>query len=435
MRVRADGRPSDIHDARRGMDIHNNLRGGRRVEMERRDGSHLYYERGRPGYIGHEYRYGGHVYDHRSYYYNGRVYDRFYNRYEYRPGVFFDVYAPARYYGPGFYGWAYNPWAAPIAYEWGFANAAWYGYYPGYFTPYPVYASSSLWLTDYLIAQSLQASYAAAQAANAQAQMAGMAPLAEDTKQMIADEVARQLNAEYHAAADPGLQSDPAKGSIGPMIADGQPHVFLAGKEVDVVDVAGQECAITDGDVVKLIPQSIDSNGTATVQVMSSKGGVECRPQATVTISLTDLQDMQNHLRETVDQGLGELQAKQGTSGLPRAPVSALAPPAPTEMAKSAPPPDDSVKTELTAQDKEADAAVKEVAADTGGVGGPSDSPAPAAAAAAPAVDEDITGKTIAQVVALKGQPTSKTTAGTKTIYTYPTGKVIFQNGKVVDIE
>jgi hypothetical protein len=32
---------------------------------------------------------------------------------------------------------------------------------------------------------------------------------------------------------------------------------------------------------------------------------------------LTDLQEMQNHMRETIDQGLQDLQAKQGKGGLP----------------------------------------------------------------------------------------------------------------------
>ena len=75
---------------------------------------------------------------------------------------------PPRYYPVGFYGRAYNPWAAPIAYSWGWGAAPWYGFYGAYFTPYPVYPSAAFWLTDYLIATSLQAVYAA-QAADAQA--------------------------------------------------------------------------------------------------------------------------------------------------------------------------------------------------------------------------------------------------------------------------
>ena len=48
----------------------------------------------------------------------------------------------------------------------------------------------------------------------------------------------------------------------------------------------------------------------------------------TVSVTMADLQDMQNHMRETIDQGMGELQAKQGKGGLPALPPSANVPPA-----------------------------------------------------------------------------------------------------------
>src|SRR6202012_4508386 len=121
--------------------------------------------------------------------------------------------------------WAYNPWAAPVAYSWGWGGAPWYGAYGYYFNPYPVYASAALWMTDYVISQNLQAAYAAqaqananaAAAANAQAMgdYAGGGQQAENAgggdsggpaltpavKQAIADEVRAQLEAEKAAAA------------------------------------------------------------------------------------------------------------------------------------------------------------------------------------------------------------------------------------------
>ena len=106
-----------------------------------------------------------------------RAYDRFYARYPYH-GVYVEMYSPAFYYPPAFYGWAYNPWAVPIAYPvaaWGWGGAPWYGFYGAYFTPYPVYASASLWLTDYLISTTLAAAYQAnvdCRSAQAQAQLA-----------------------------------------------------------------------------------------------------------------------------------------------------------------------------------------------------------------------------------------------------------------------
>jgi hypothetical protein len=380
--MRANGHPADIHRA--GMDIHHNLGGGRRVEMERADHSRLYYERGRPGYIAHSYAFHGHEYDRRSYYYNGRAYDRFYNHYEYRPGVYLDVYAPARYYGVGFYGWAYNPWAVAVPYAWGFTAAPWYGYYGAYFTPYPVYAAPALWLTDYLISASLAAAYEAHVAAQAQAEVAGTAPpapLTPETKQMIADEVKRQVALENAEAQANGSQqeADAKSSSIARILSDGQPHVFVPGKEFDLTAASGQECAVTDGDVLQLkAPPAADATA-ADLVVLSSKGGVECPRLTTVSVPIEDLQDMQNHMRETIDMGLQELQAKQGKGGLPAAPPSATAPPVAALVAQGAPPPDPAGAQDLAKQAQESEKAEQEVlqsaAAPTGAANGAAPAP------------------------------------------------------------
>ena len=47
----------------------------------------------------------------------------------------------------------------------GWGAAPWYGYYGAYFRPYPVYPSAAYWLTDYMVAASLQEAYAAGVAA------------------------------------------------------------------------------------------------------------------------------------------------------------------------------------------------------------------------------------------------------------------------------
>ena len=62
------------------------------------------------------------------------------------------------------------------------------------------------------------------------------------------------------------------------------------------------------------------SNGAvANVVVLASKGQ-DCPKGATVTVQLQDLQEMQNHMRETIDQGLQTLQSRQGQGGLPPLP-------------------------------------------------------------------------------------------------------------------
>lgn len=121
-------------------------------------------KRGRPGFVERPYGFHGHDFAQRTYFYHGREYSRFYHGYGYR-GMYLNVYAPGIYYRPAFYGWAYNPWMAPIAFGWGWGASPWYGYYGYYFQPYPVYPSAAYWLTDYMVSNDLQTAYAAHQEA------------------------------------------------------------------------------------------------------------------------------------------------------------------------------------------------------------------------------------------------------------------------------
>src|ERR1035438_2196402 len=80
--------------------------------------------------------------------------------------------------------------------------------------------------------------------------------------------------------------------------------------------------------------------------VLANKGN-DCPKGSTVTVGLADLQEMQNHMRATIDQGLGELHSKQGKGGLPALPAAAAKPPVATEFAAIAPPPDPNDEAEL----------------------------------------------------------------------------------------
>jgi hypothetical protein len=139
-----------VRVAARGIDIQHNLTGNRRVVAERADHSRIIAERGGRGYVQRPYFYRGREYAHRTYYVRGRAFDRFYVRYPYR-GAYLEMYTSAAYYLPAFYGWAYNPWVAPVPYAWGWSAYPWYRYYGYYMFPYPMYAGPSFWLTDYLI--------------------------------------------------------------------------------------------------------------------------------------------------------------------------------------------------------------------------------------------------------------------------------------------
>jgi hypothetical protein len=104
--------------------------------------------------------------------------------------------------------------------------------------------------------------------------------------------------------------------------------VFVVGTALDVVDASQTECTLSDGDVLGLQAAPPADATTVDLVVLASKGGPECQKRATVSVSLDDLQEMQNHMRTMIDQGLQELQAKQGKGGLQVAPASAQLRPA-----------------------------------------------------------------------------------------------------------
>jgi hypothetical protein len=410
------------------------VNGRRSVYAERPDGSRVFAERGRPGYIQRPYNFHGHDFARRSYYYHGRAYERFYRPYGYN-GVSFDVYAPRYYYGPGFYGWAYNPWYQPVAYGWGWGGAAWVGYYGFYFAPAPVYPSAAFWLTDYMISQDLAANYQAAQdagAVGAAQPSGGGTELTPEVKRQIADEVKYQIATENQEAQQNGQNQDPnlQKSSIAQLLTDGQTHTFVTGGDLDVVDSSGSECALSGGDVLELtVPPAPDAQA-ADLVVLASKGGQECGKSDTVTVAYADLQEMQNHMRETIDQGMQELQSKQGTDGLPAAPASARGAPVETAFAQQAPSPDPNGAAEVSQQLQQGDAAEQDVTAGAQQEGGIPGSPS---AQAAPVTISK--GQSIDQVTSALGQPVTVVDLGAKKIYQYRDMKIVFNNGKVTDVE
>jgi hypothetical protein len=411
VRMRPGGRPADIRTAH-GMEIHHGLAGGRRVEVMHGD-RRIVAEHGGRGFVERPYHYGGHEYAHRTYYYNGRAYDRFYARGYYR-GVYVNVYSPVAYYRPAFYGWAYNPWAVPIAFSWGFAVNPWYGFYGPYFAPYPVYPSASFWLTDYLVSQSLAAAYEARAQEAAAAQIAAADAMSRQTKDLIAAEVQRQIALENSEAAR-NAALDPAS--------------------------SGNECAVSQGDALQLVGPPPPDATAANLIVLSSKGGVECRRGATVSVAFADLQDMQNHMRETIDQGMGELQAKQSQGGLPALPPSANAPPVKAGFAAApdAPGPDPTAATEIAQQSTLADTEEKQTLAEIPAPTAPADAAptGPVAAPANPAV-QTVTvalGQTEQEVTTNMGAPSRIVDLGPKKIYVYKDLKVTFKGGKVSDVQ
>lgn len=323
------------------------------------------------------------------------------------------VYTPMRYYQPAFYSYVYNPWARPIYYDWGWSGRPWYGYYGGYFMPYPSYASPTLWLTDYLIGSVLEAAYEA-RAESAGFASGGQVGITPDVKQAVADEVRRQLDLERSE----GPSQNAAYGDALPMFADNARHVFVVSDALEVSS-SGGECLITAGDVLQLYGAPPPTAVTADVVVLASKA-MDCRRGSIASVPIQELQEMQNNMRATIDQGLADFQAGHGKSGLPALPPSAAG----TVNASFAPSvtPDANVATELTQVAQDADRSEQDVVnqMNTPGSNGP------------------VTialGQTIEEVAAVLGPPEKVVDLGAKKIYVYKDMKITFADGRVSDVQ
>src|SRR5262249_917858 len=150
---------------------------------------------------------------------------------------------------------------------------------------------------------------------------------------------------------------------------------------------------------------------------------------------LQDVLDMQNHMRETLDKGLGELQFRQGQGGLPAMPADARALPVDAPFASAAPPPDPNVAAGLNQEAQQADQAKRVVISDAwaGGSGAaPDGAQNPGDPSGPPTIS---LGQSIDDVTAILGKPKQVVNLGEKRIYVYPDIKIYFTGGKVSDVQ
>jgi hypothetical protein len=388
---RKDGHVRSIQ-TKNGMRVNHGVHGGRRVEGMH-NGRRVVAMGRHGGYSQRAYyNHGGRAYVQRTYYVGGTRYAYAYHSYYYG-GYPYYGYAPAYYYGPAYYGWAYNPWPAPVYYNWGWAGQPWYGYYGPYWNPYPSYPTAAFWLTDYLIAANLRAAYEASAAAesgelvppaiqNASSEeiaalwstdpliaakleatygpfMLGAAAgkgsgtqMSPEVKQALADQMKQEIAAEQ-AAAKGGQKESKGDDEV-PAALDPKTRFFVVSSDLDATTSEGEECSLSSGDVIERTSTEADDDHMVDATVKSSKKD-DCAIGASVGVETGDLQEMHNHLRETMDQGLKTLAEKQGKDGIPKAPdtkTQAGEVPAPTA--------DDSVENDLKQTNKEADQAEAE---------------------------------------------------------------------------
>ena len=443
-----NGRPTMVKNAT--TTIHRPA-GGTRVVVAQRGNRTVVVRGAGRGYVEHSIRVRGQSFAVRTHYVRGVAYASAYRHIGFG-GMSYGFYAPMRYYPVGFYGWALDPWASPLDYPWGWRNAAWYGYYGSYFQPFPVYGRPSLWLTDYLIANTLQAAFQARDEARAAAQQArdmadnygdalpASEPMSDEVKEMIAQEVDRQLAEARIEAQQPQRVSDAPP----PAFTDGGSHLFLANDSVEVENAStGETCVIGEGDAIQLNGLVPSDGGPATVMVRASKGS-NCPVNTSILVPVSELVEMHNSMRETIEQGLATLHNNQD-SNLPRLPNYAQGAPVATTFSSAIQKEtDQNVGQLLQEEARQADQMEASVMADYGSADpGIVSRPYPEQPQA-PAVDTREAGlmasiqngQTEAQVIAILGQPlNSSFQGGLKKLYQYRSGSITFVDGEVNSVE
>jgi hypothetical protein len=402
--------------------------GPRRVEMVRPGGRVVVATAPGHGYVQRPIVVNNVTIVKRTYIYGGRpaavIYrPRIYN------GVNLYVYTPVRYYRPAFYVYAYRPWPRPIPYAWGWSVSPWYGYYGGYFRPYPVYASPSLWLTDYLLAATLENAYQERMAANSMpannyAPSGGQSvPLSPEVKDQIAEEVRRQIDMEKSEQMAGG-----GNGQANTVLSDNVPHVFVANASYAYNSNSG-ECSITEGDVLQMNGAPPLNVGTANLMVLASRGQ-DCPKGATVQVPLQDIQEWNNAMRATIDRGLGDLQAKQGQEGIPVPPAGSTGT-IDTQWASQAHP-DADAPGDVTGTLQESDRAEQQAVNQAQPMSAYQPTTPTAPASNTPTL---VLGMSLDQVKAIQGEPSKIVDLGNKKIYVYKDLKITFTDGWVTNIE
>jgi hypothetical protein len=304
IRMRPNGTVSHVYNEQRGFNIQHTLRGGTHVAYEPpgQPGLRVVAERNgfvNGGYVQRPFVFRGASLARRTYVVGGISYDRFYVRHA--SGL--EVYTPVRYYPVGFYQWA------------------------AYGVPLVV-------LSEFVLAQSLKES---------NAPQALQPP--QQVRQEVASEVQQDVLQEQAAAgrSQGAGFSDPTDVSV--LLADNRAHYFVSGHDLDLQDDSGRECQISEGDVLGV--QGAPTGSAVAAAIMWSKGGAECAASTVVQVDINDLQEMHNHMRETMEVGMARLQEKQGQGGLPSAPPDAMGQPAQAAFVPEAPAHDANAASEI----------------------------------------------------------------------------------------
>jgi hypothetical protein len=388
------------------------------------------------GYVERPFTAGGRGYVQRTYIAHNAVYVRAYRAFLYH-GTMLNFYAPLNYYPVRFYGWAMGPWMA-MNYTWGWTGDPWYGFYGPYFRPWGVYSRPSLWLTDYMIAGTLQAAFQARaedQAGQAGESIEGSVPMSPEVKGEVEEEVRDELAEAQAEASAP--DTPPSNAEIPPSFSAAGPHLFVASDRLEVENTAGGTCVIGAGDALRMTG-GLPSDGSAVNVLVRASMNSNCPAGSTVSVPLPDLVEMHNNMRVSVERGLETLRVAQGTGNLPMLPDQATGPAVPTSFAASLKA-DPDARQVVAAEAREGAQIEQTVVADANSAGFSVANPPEGGGV--PNRESVLLanvqmGQSERQVVAILGSPLNTSfLGGVKKMYEYNGGKVIFTDGDVSDVK
>jgi len=192
--------------------------------------------------------------------------------------------------------------------------------------------------------------------------------MSEAVKKELAEEVKIALAAEQAEAGKTGGSASggqPKESKEAPPALDPKFRTFIVSSDLSLVPESGDECALSQGDVITRASETPDEDGNISVKVVASTKS-DCAVGSEGPVSTDDLQEMYNHFREQLKDGMGELAKKNGTGGLPKAPDTTT-----VKGDVPAPDPDKSAEKSLKEQQEAADQAESEVKQEaTSGGGG-----------------------------------------------------------------
>jgi hypothetical protein len=134
--------------------------------------------------------------------------------------------------------------------------------------------------------------------------------------------VKRELADDNAAAANPSQANFDAL----PAALQTPNHVFVLSTDLSVTTADQQTCALQAGDMLQVSSPATGDSSFVQLRVASSKR-MDCPAGILVSVSVPDIQEMQNNFQARIESGLEMLRSDQSLAGLPAPPPDVVAAP------------------------------------------------------------------------------------------------------------